>query len=217
MAALVKGKVRSNDRLQEISAVAASLFRQKGYAETTTKEIAQACNISVGTLYYYIRSKKDFIKIFIDIHMNDIDGWEKKFERKLRTTSAEKVLRQAVGEFLYGVDRRKELVHFWFHTAQTVIQEDLERVFEIERRVGRVFEEIIREGCKRGEFCTSTPAIDAMGIQTLCQMWVLKGWFFAGVYALQEYADLCADMAVAIVKKKLPSSAIQALDSGCCL
>ncbi len=205
MATLVKSKVRGNNRLQEISAVAARLFRQKGYAETTTKEIARACNISVGTLYYYIRSKKDFIKIFIDIHMDDIGEWEKRFERKLRAASAEKVLRQAVGEFLYGVDRRKELVHFWFHTPQVVIQEDLERVFEIERRVSRVFEGIIREGCKRGEFCTSTPEVDAISIQTLCQIWVLKGWFFAGVYTLQEYADLCAEMAVAIVKKRPPS------------
>jgi AcrR family transcriptional regulator len=73
MATLVKSKVGGNNRLQEISTVAARLFRQKGYAETTTKEIARACNISVGTLYYYIRSKKDFIKIFIDIHMSDIE------------------------------------------------------------------------------------------------------------------------------------------------
>ena len=50
----------TNARLQQISRVAADLFFEKGFWQTTTKEIAEACNISVGTLYYYIKSKYDF-------------------------------------------------------------------------------------------------------------------------------------------------------------
>ena len=59
-----KRKKSSNARLQQITRVAANLFFEKGFWQTTTKEIAEACNISVGTLYYYSKSKYDFPLIF---------------------------------------------------------------------------------------------------------------------------------------------------------
>ena len=193
---------RSNDRLQEISLVAANLFCQKGYAQTTTKDIARACNISVGTLYYYITSKRDFIKIFVDIHAADIDRWARKINRELRTVAPEKLLRKAVREFVYGVDRRKDMVNFWFHTSKVLAREELELVFEIEHRTNSMFQKIIEIGCKQGVFHTSDPAVDAISIHTLCQMWALKNWFFSGAYTPRRYAKLCADTALAMVQKK---------------
>lgn len=195
-----KVRARSSSRLQDISQVAASLFAQKGYAQTTTKEIAQACNISVGTLYYYIKSKRDFIKIFVDMHADDIQRWEKKVRKELQHTPPEKILRKAVREFVHGVDRRKDMITFWFHTSKILAREELELIFEVERRTNNVFKEIIEAGCKQGVFKSSDPAVDAIGIHTLCQMWALKNWFFAGTYTPTDYARLCSEMAVAMVK-----------------
>ncbi|MCX6004530.1 MAG: TetR/AcrR family transcriptional regulator, partial [Chloroflexi bacterium] len=55
-----KSSKSANANLQQISRAAADLFFEKGFWQTTTREIAEACNISVGTLYYYIKSKYDF-------------------------------------------------------------------------------------------------------------------------------------------------------------
>lgn len=39
----------------------AKLFAQKGYAETTTRELAAAMDVTNGTFYYYFSSKEDLL------------------------------------------------------------------------------------------------------------------------------------------------------------
>jgi AcrR family transcriptional regulator len=42
-------------------AVGAKLFAEKGYGETTTRELAAAMNVTNGTFYYYFDSKEDLL------------------------------------------------------------------------------------------------------------------------------------------------------------
>jgi AcrR family transcriptional regulator len=42
-------------------AIGAKLFAEKGYAETTTRELATAMNVTNGTFYYYFASKEDLL------------------------------------------------------------------------------------------------------------------------------------------------------------
>ncbi|MDD5494772.1 MAG: helix-turn-helix domain containing protein, partial [Dehalococcoidia bacterium] len=91
----------ANDRLQQISKVAASLFFKKGYWRTTTKEIAEACNISVGTLYYYIKSKDDFPRMFSKIQTSDVIKWEREVRKDMDNMEPEALLRKAVREYIY--------------------------------------------------------------------------------------------------------------------
>jgi AcrR family transcriptional regulator len=46
------------DRLLD---TAAGLFWEKGYAATTTREIAAALNIQQASLYYHMSSKEDLL------------------------------------------------------------------------------------------------------------------------------------------------------------
>ena len=52
---------RVQRRKKEILAAAARVFSAKGYASSTTKEIADAADISEGTLYNYFESKRDIL------------------------------------------------------------------------------------------------------------------------------------------------------------
>src|SRR3954453_8193168 len=45
---------------------AVSLFKEKGYHRTTTREIAKASGFSIGTLYEYIRTKEDVLYLVCD-------------------------------------------------------------------------------------------------------------------------------------------------------
>ena len=45
---------------------AVSLFKQKGFHRTTTREIAKAAGFSIGTLYEYIRTKEDVLYLVCD-------------------------------------------------------------------------------------------------------------------------------------------------------
>ena len=52
---------RVQRRKKEILAAAARVFAAKGYAGSTTKEIADAADVSEGTLYNYFGSKRDLL------------------------------------------------------------------------------------------------------------------------------------------------------------
>ncbi len=55
-------KIRRNQMIKG----AISLFKEKGFHRTTTREIAKAAGFSIGTLYEYIRSKEDILYLVID-------------------------------------------------------------------------------------------------------------------------------------------------------
>lgn len=48
-------------RFQEILDVAAQMFLERGYEATTTQEISEAVGMLKGSLYYYVKSKEDFL------------------------------------------------------------------------------------------------------------------------------------------------------------
>src|SRR5215472_8261983 len=60
-----KAKKVSMSKEQEIIAVAARLFKEKGYRATTLEDIAAAVGMLKGSLYYYIRSKEELLYIVI--------------------------------------------------------------------------------------------------------------------------------------------------------
>jgi AcrR family transcriptional regulator len=49
------------DKLQRITNAAATLFKTRGYEETTTQAIADAADVGSGTLFLYARTKEDLL------------------------------------------------------------------------------------------------------------------------------------------------------------
>lgn len=72
-------------RQAQILDAAASVFSQKGYQNATTKEIAEAADLSEGTLYNYFASKRDLLigvarayadEVIADLDNIQADGYE---------------------------------------------------------------------------------------------------------------------------------------------
>lgn len=64
-------RVRTEDKRQEIIAVAGELFQELGYARTSMSLISQRLGGSKATLYGYFRSKEDLLLAVLDV---DIDA-----------------------------------------------------------------------------------------------------------------------------------------------
>ncbi|HSO07496.1 MAG TPA: TetR/AcrR family transcriptional regulator [Pelomicrobium sp.] len=52
---------RTDNRLPQVLDAAASLFRTKGYASTSMRDIAQAAGMLPGSLYYHFPSKEELL------------------------------------------------------------------------------------------------------------------------------------------------------------
>ena len=63
------GGDRRAKRRREIVAAAAAVFYEKGYDASSTQDIADVAGILKGSLYYYVKSKEDFLfEIVQDMH-----------------------------------------------------------------------------------------------------------------------------------------------------
>lgn len=51
------------EKFERIVSAARRLFREKGFADTTTQEIAEAADIGSGTLFLYAKSKEDLLVV----------------------------------------------------------------------------------------------------------------------------------------------------------
>jgi AcrR family transcriptional regulator len=69
-------RMPSEERRRQIMAVAAKLFAEQGYHETTTRQITEACGINDSLLYQHFRSKEDlFIQTMSDLHTKMVNKW----------------------------------------------------------------------------------------------------------------------------------------------
>ncbi|MEM9723539.1 MAG: TetR/AcrR family transcriptional regulator [Bacteroidota bacterium] len=56
---------------EKIKRAAAKVFTQKGYKETTTRDIAEAAQVKLGSLHYYFRSKEKLFQIVAEEAMKE--------------------------------------------------------------------------------------------------------------------------------------------------
>ncbi|WP_257451251.1 TetR/AcrR family transcriptional regulator [Archangium lipolyticum] len=53
------------EKLERIREAARELFQEKGFAETTTREIAQRAGVGTGTLFLYARTKEELLMLVL--------------------------------------------------------------------------------------------------------------------------------------------------------
>src|SRR5919201_1430410 len=58
-------QARAPSRRDEIVVIAKNLFAEKGYAATSTRDIAEACGVLPGSLYSHFRSKAQILEMII--------------------------------------------------------------------------------------------------------------------------------------------------------
>ncbi len=70
---------------RHILEAALTLFRKRGFYETTTKEISKKAKIAEGTLFNYFRTKEDLALYFFETEIHSLIAW---FENESRLEDA---------------------------------------------------------------------------------------------------------------------------------
>ncbi len=189
----------ANSKLQQIAETASALFFEKGFTETSVRDISSACGISMGHLYYYIKSKDDFPAIFGQIHLKNVSKWESEVRGEMLKSPPEKALRNAVKKYMRLVHDRRKMLLFWYRAAKSLKPEQLQGVIESEERVVNVFRQILEAGNREKRFKVRDPFLTAFQIEVLCHTWVLKRWFLHDIYSIDRFTDICVENAVSMV------------------
>jgi len=196
---MYKNTHSANAKLRRIAKIAAQLFNKKGYVHTTTKEIAVACHISVGTLYYYIKSKEDFIRIFSDILSDEISKLARNIRAEMRDITPEEALRKTVRERMRLMDEMHDIISFWYRISKSLKGEQLKAIADAELQVVALIKEILELGCRKGDFQVKDTYVTAYNIHMISHSWVLKRWAFRDAYTVEHYTQIFEEMAVSLV------------------
>ncbi|MCX6007789.1 MAG: TetR/AcrR family transcriptional regulator [Chloroflexi bacterium] len=188
-----------DERLQQIVITAAGLFFKNGYAQTTTRQIAEACGISQGNLYYYIKSKEGFFNLFVEMTTASFRTYDKEISGRLPRISYTRALKMKIREALIGQDSIQDMMLFWYRESGTMSREHLDQIIEMEYESIELLTKIIEGGCRKGEFTTSDPGLAAYHITMLEHMWCLKRWHLRKRYTLEEYIRKVQDAALGML------------------
>ena len=188
---MVKDSELVEKRRRQIIDAAVGLFINKGFHQTTTREIARAAGFSIGTLYEYIKSKEDVLYLVCDaIH--------RAVETQLRQAidsrgTGREALRDAMANYFSVCDQMQDHILLVYQESSSLLPDSQKYVLANEERITAIFEEIILRGVDDG---TLNPEEEkavklmAHNITVLGHMWTFRRWFLKRHYTLQEFTGL---------------------------
>lgn len=143
-------RLRAKERFEEIIAVAAELFSQKGYHGTSLEELGERLGVQKAALYHYVRGKED---ILIEIY----DRTLTKAEQEVLPIAKEPLppderLRRMVSKYVELMLAHADmwsLLHYQQSALPKEINEEKLRRYKV---FERTFELVIKEGQEMGIF-----------------------------------------------------------------
>jgi len=156
VAALSRREQNKHDKRARITAAARALFAHKGFAATTTQEIADAAGVAAGTIFTYARTKDDLLILVFHDEMLDV------VERaRARALQQPRLLDQAIAFFDEIADyheRDRPLAHALMRQLSYVDSDDQRTlVSQLMRRLMGHLAKLIDAAKASGEVAASRP------------------------------------------------------------
>ncbi|PLR79783.1 TetR family transcriptional regulator [Bacillus canaveralius] len=173
---------------------AVSLFKEKGFHRTTTREIAKASGFSIGTLYEYIRTKEDVLYLVCDSIYDQVrDRLQKDLDQTEGTLES---LKLGIANYFKVMDEMQDEVLVMYQEAKSLSKDALPYVLKKEFEMVSMFEDVIRRCVENGELALTDKQVEfiAHSIVVQGQMWGFRRWALQKVYSLDEYIELQTEL-----------------------
>ncbi|MBY0145277.1 TetR/AcrR family transcriptional regulator [Neobacillus niacini] len=169
---------------------AVSLFKQKGFHRTTTREIAKAAGFSIGTLYEYIRTKEDVLYLVCDsIYDHVSERLQQDLEDKQGTLDS---LKHGIANYFRVIDELQEEILVMYQEAKSLTKDALPYVLKKENEMAAMFEKLITLCVENGELNLTEQQIRILSHTIIVegQMWSFRRWTLQKLFTLDEYIEL---------------------------
>ena len=188
--ASVKDERLVKKRRDEMIKGAVSLFIEKGYHRTTTREIAKAAGFSIGTLYEYIRSKDDILYLVCDNIYDEVkDRLQKALEESEGTFAG---LRLGIAYYFKICDEMQDEVLVMYQEAKSLSRAALPYVLNKENEMTKMFEELIQTCVQHEEIDLSPIQIHLLAHNIIVhgQMWAFRRWGLRQSFTIDQYIEM---------------------------
>ncbi|MDR7303826.1 TetR/AcrR family transcriptional regulator [Haloactinomyces albus] len=162
-------------RREELLAIAAELFAQRGFRNTTVRDIADAAGILSGSLYHHFDSKESMVDEILDSFQTELF---RKYEEVVSSDLGVRAKFEAIIRISF------EAIHD-NHSEVAIYQNDAAYLVEFDRfgylnernlRMRRIWVGLLEEGVRSGTF---RPDLDAEVVYRFIRdtVWVAVRWY----------------------------------------
>lgn len=168
--------LRSDERYAEILRAGARVFRERGYADTTLRDVADAVGISRSTLYYYIGTKEDLLAEILEDPLIEMTRGIRALA-DLDVPASERLRRAILLQMETFAEYFPEM--FVFLAERLHVGRRTDRIRSNAREYGEALASIIDAGQRAGEFRQDVdPRVAMLGILGMSN-WTHR-WFRSG-------------------------------------
>ena len=180
---------------QKVLDAAARLFRDRGYAATTVREVADRCGIRAASLYYHFPSKDDILAEVFDYGVRHVaDAVRSAVEELPRSASSYEKIRAAIlahleSFFVYG-DYTATNIRVFRQAPRGVQRRNRRLRDRYEAYWRRLFEEAKRRGELREKVDLAVARLFLIGGLNHTLEWYTKRGGASFAELAERYADL---------------------------
>jgi len=180
-------------RRKKIVDAAARVFAERGYHGASTQDIADLLGMRQASLYYYFDSKETALE---EVCAIGTAGFVEAAEEIVRNgESAETRLGQLMTAHVAPLAHRADYMRTFLNERQWLPMESRRRIGRMSRRLEAIFERVIREGMRSGEFRSDlNPRMTTLAI--LGMLNAVTSWYDHESVPLDRVAELFADLAL---------------------
>lgn len=178
-------------RRQQIEDAASALFRERGYAATSVRDIAQSLNLQGGSLYAHVASKED---VLWSIVTRAADRFHAEVVPLAAAAAPAPIrLREMIRGHVDVVTTSQRDATVFLHEWRFLSADRREQMATRRDAYEASFRQVIGEGIQRGEFAPIDPKMTATAI--LSALNGIATWFRPdGPLSADEVADFYADL-----------------------
>lgn len=167
---------------------AVTLFKEKGFHRTTTREIAKASGFSIGTLYEYIRTKEDVLYLVCDSIYDEVHA---RFDALDIEKGSLDVLVTAIGHYYGLIDDMQDEFVVMYQESKSLPKDALQYVLNKEMEMVSLFEGLLADCAASGELKLTPKEITlaAHHLFVQGQMWAFRRWALRD-FTIKEFTEL---------------------------
>ena len=193
---MAQGKESRADQLLETATL---LFKEKGYHNTSMQDLADALGMQKGSLYYYIDSKEELLRVLLE-QATSILGSQIDEIYAADLPSSEKLSRVLENHGRAIMDHLN-LVTVYLQEYRSLPPARLQEVMTTREHYEQRLMQILQDGIANGEFRPVNVQMTVFGFLGMLN-WTHQWFSPEGELTSEEIAAILADLALQAVSKK---------------
>ena len=164
---------------------AVRMFRENGFHNTSTRDIARAAGMSAGAMYQYVEQKEDLMVLILQQIIRSYEA--NLFPLATSGTPARQRFREAIRIYYRLLDDNNEKIDLFFHEYANLSRDTKRHITENDGRVFNALRQIALQRVKEDGLGSVDTLFLTHNIVSMGQMWSLKRGLFRGVMTLDQY------------------------------